>query len=299
VTRPDPVPILARLLPDAHIHVLSEGEDVAGVVRAALAAGPRPRILGVCAGDGTAATVASVAREAGLPLLVVPGGTFNHFARTAGIESIDDAVAALRAGEGLLVDVGELRLGTGEPETVLNAASVGIYPDFVAEREERERLLGKWVAGIVAAVRVLRRAEPVDLVLDARPIRVWSMFVGINRNHGSIPAPLQRRRLDDGLLDIRILHAQSRAHAAAALSFGRRSSAILARLRLLPVASIGESFTAQNVVTAVLPREGQVPGFAHDGEVQCDVGDDGMPEGGYLSTVRIVEGGLRIYAPHL
>lgn len=298
VTRPDPAPILARLLPDARIHLLADGEDVTTVVRSALAAEPRPRILGVCSGDGTAATVAHVAREAGMPLLVVPGGTFNHFARTAGVESIEDAVGALAAGEGLLVDVGELSLGTGEPETVLNAASVGLYPDFVAEREERESILGKWVSGIVSAIRVLRRAEPVDLVLDGRPIRVWSLFVGINRNHALVPAPIQRRRLDDGLLDVRILHARSRAHAVAALSFGRRTSAILTRLGLLPAGSTVESFTTQNLVTAVLPREGQAPGFAHDGEVQREVGDSAMPHGGYLSTVRIVEGGLRIYAPH-
>lgn len=298
VVRPDPTPILARLLPDARIHVLADGEDVSAVVREALAAEPRPTILGVCGGDGTAATVAQVARDTSMPLLVVPGGTFNHFARTAGVETIEDAVAALAAGQGLLVDVGELQLGTGETETVLNAASVGIYPDFVAEREEREGVLGKWVAGIVSAIRVLRRAEPVDLVLDGRPIRAWSLFVGINRNHAIIPAPLQRRRLDDGLLDIRILHARSRAHAVAALSFGRRVSAILTRLHVLPGASTVESFTVQNLVTAVLPREGQAPGFAHDGEVHRDVGDGGMPRGGYLSTVRIVEGGLRIYAPH-
>ena len=298
VTRPDPAPILARLLPDARIHLLAVGEEVTAVVRAALETEPRPRILGVCGGDGTAASVAHLARESGLPLLVVPGGTFNHFARTAGIETIEDAVAALAAGQGLLVDVGELRLGTGEPETVLNAASVGIYPDFVAEREERELLLGKWVAGIVSAVLVLRRAGPVELVLDGRPIRAWSLFVGINRNHAIIPAPLQRRRLDDGVLDIRILHARSRAHAVAALSFGQRTSAILARLRLMPVGSTVESFSVQNLVTAVLPREGQAPGFAHDGEVRREVGDGGMPQGGYLSTVRIVEGGLRVYAPH-
>lgn len=297
VTRPDPTPILNRLLPDAHIHLLAEDDDVVEVVRAALAADTPPRILGVCGGDGTAATVAQLAREADLPLLVVPGGTFNHFVRAAGVESIDDAVEALAAGQGLRVDVAELSLGTGEPTTVLNAASVGIYPDFVAEREERERILGKWVAGIVAAVRVLHRAEAVDLVLDGRPIKAWSLFVGVNRNHAIIPAPIQRHRLDDGLLDIRILHARSRAHAVAALSFGRRWSTVLTRLRILPAESTVESFTATNIVTAVLPREGQAPGFAHDGEVQREVPDGGMPRGSYLSTVRIVEGGLRIYAP--
>ncbi len=297
LTRPDAAPILARLLPDARLHVLAEGDDAAAVMSEALAGDERPRILGICGGDGTVATIAQIARSADLPLLVVPGGTFNHFARTAGIESIEDAVAALASGHGAAVDVGELRLGTGAPETVLNAASVGLYPDFVAEREKRQRVLGKWVAGIVAAVTVLRHAEPVDLIIDGRTIRAWSLFAGINRNHPLVPAPLQRRRLDDGLLDIRIMHARSRVHAIAALSFGRRSSAVLTRLRLLPGASTVESFTASSLVTAVLPREGQPPGFAHDGEVQRVVDDGGMPPGGYLSTIRIIERGLRVYAP--
>lgn len=296
ITRPDAERLLTRLLPDARIHLLADGEDVAPVVRSALAENPPPRILGVCGGDGTVATLAQLARDADLPLLVVPGGTFNHFARAAGIESIEDAVSALAAGTGVVVDIGELRLGTGEPETVLNAASVGLYPDFVAEREERQGVLGKWIAGVVSAVRVLRHADPVDLVIDGRSIKAWSLFVGINRNHAVIPAPLQRRRLDDGLLDIRILHARSRAHAVAALSFGHRTSRILTRMRILPGSSVVESFTTPDLVVAVLPREGQAPGFAHDGEVQREVGDRGMPRGGYLSTVRIVEGGLRIYA---
>ncbi|MET0861042.1 MAG: hypothetical protein ABW091_08440, partial [Microbacterium sp.] len=167
-----------------------------------------------------------------------------------------------------------------------------------AEREERQGVLGKWIAGVVSAVRVLRHAEPVDLVLDGRPIKAWSLFVGINRNHAVIPAPLQRKRLDDGRLDIRILHARSRAHAVAALSFGHRTSRVLTRVRVLPGSSVVESFTRPDLVVAVLPREGQAPGFAHDGEVQREVGDGGMPQGGYLSTVRIVEGGIRIYAPH-
>ncbi|MET1051265.1 MAG: phosphatase PAP2 family protein [Mycetocola sp.] len=294
VGRQDPVPIIERRLPDARTHVLDEGEDVVAVVRSALAAEPRPRILGVCGGDGMVATLAQLAREADLPLVVIPGGTFNHFARTAGIDGVDDAIDALVAGEGLIVDVAELRLGTGDPVTVTNAASVGVYPDVVAAREKLQPVLGKWIAGVVAAVSVLATANPVDLELDGRQIRAWSLFVGINRNYPFVPAPMQRRRLDDGVLDIRILHAKSRVQAIAALSFGRRSSVILARLGILPTSAV-ESFTAPHVVATVHPRDEQEIAFAHDGEIELDAGR--MPDGSARAEVTIKAKALTLYAP--
>jgi diacylglycerol kinase family enzyme len=57
------------------------------------------RILGVAEGDGTISAAAAVALETGLPLLVIPAGTFNHFAADLGVESARDALAALRDGE--------------------------------------------------------------------------------------------------------------------------------------------------------------------------------------------------------
>ena len=40
------------------------------------------QILGVAGGDGSISTACAVALEAGLPLLVIPAGTFNHLAAT-------------------------------------------------------------------------------------------------------------------------------------------------------------------------------------------------------------------------
>ena len=40
----------------------------------------------VAGGDGTVAAVAGVAVERGLPLVVVPTGTLNHFARDLGLD---------------------------------------------------------------------------------------------------------------------------------------------------------------------------------------------------------------------
>jgi undecaprenyl-diphosphatase len=299
VVRADPLRIVADRLPAARVHVLEDGEEPGAVVRAAIRhRRHRPRILGVCGGDGTVAAVAHEARAAGLPLLVVPGGTFNHFARTAGVASAELAVSALQRGEGVRADVAELSFGDRMPITVLNAASVGVYPDFVAVREELRERWGKWPAALIAAARVLRRSEPVTVVVGGRRARVWTLFVGVGVNDRGTVAPLQRRTLDGGVLDVRILHAESRAHAAASLAFGRRVSRVLRGLRLLPKRI--EAFTSESLDVVVRPRRGQPPGFAHDGEIALDAPAEAQASyagSGYRTRIRIVPQALDVYRP--
>ena len=293
VGRSDPLSRMNERMPRARVHILTDGETPKTLTDAALASADVPRVLGVCGGDGTVAAMAQCARDASLPLLVIPSGTFNHFARALGIESADDALDGLAAGSGVRVDVAELRLGEDVPTTVLNAASVGIYPAFVAERETLQPRLGKWIAGVVAAVRVLRRSEPVEVEIDGAHRRVWSVFAGVNRTSPSIPAPLQRQRLDDGVLDIRILAARSRAHAVASLSFGRKTSAVLRAVGLIPSTSAVESFTIDSLDVTVWRQRGQPAGFAHDGEVEEIAAD--APAGPYPSTVTLVPNSLEVY----
>ncbi|SIO10067.1 bifunctional phosphatase PAP2/diacylglycerol kinase family protein [Agromyces cerinus] len=297
VLRTDPMQVLERRLPRAELHVL-DGDDPGTAVRAALARDDPPRIVGVCGGDGSVAAVAHEARAAGVPLVVVPGGTFNHFARTVGAASVDLAVDALQRGEGVRADVAELRFADGPPITVLNTASVGLYPDFVAERERREQHWGKWLAAVAAAARVLRRSAPVTVVVDGRRARLWTLYVGVGPNDPGIAAPMQRRRLDGGVLDVRLLHADSRLRAAGALAFGRRTSAVLRRIRLLPERL--ESFTTESIEVLVRPRHGQPPGFAHDGEVSLDAPAEASARTaspGYRTSVRIVPAALDVYRP--
>ncbi|WP_308164618.1 phosphatase PAP2 family protein [Agromyces sp. ISL-38] len=297
VMRFDPTAVIAERLPRAELHELHD-ETAAEAVHRALARSDPPRILGVCGGDGSVAAVAHEARAAGLPLFVVPGGTFNHFARTAGAASVDLAVDALQRGEGVRADVAELAFGDEPPITVLNTASVGVYPDFVAERERLEERYGKWPAALISAVRVLMGSEPVTIVMNGRRARVWTLFVGVGANDPGTPAPLQRRRLDGGVLDVRMLHAGSRARAAASLAFGRRTSAMLRRLRLLPERI--ESFRTESLEVIVRPRHGQPPGFAHDGEVSLEAAEEASAElavPGYRTTLQIVPAALDVYRP--
>ena len=153
-------------------------------------------------GDGTVSAAAAVARETGLPLLVIPAGTFNHFAADLGVESARDALAALRDGEAVQVD-----LGLVGDRPFVNTSSTGVYVDLVNARRQLEGVLGKRLAEVVALIGVLRRGRPHELVLDGRRRRLWLYFAGNCRYVPQGTAPAYRPDLADGCLDIRIVEA--------------------------------------------------------------------------------------------
>ena len=135
VVRADPAAILAERLPEAVVHELDDGGDLAGAVTAALETVPAPAVLGVYGGDGSVSRMADLARRYARPLLVLPGGTFNHFARSAGLTDVDTAIDALQAGTTVEVSALEVTADGGSPILALNAVSVGAYPELIDERE--------------------------------------------------------------------------------------------------------------------------------------------------------------------
>jgi diacylglycerol kinase family enzyme/membrane-associated phospholipid phosphatase len=291
----DPRSTIAERLPAAVVRELEPDEAMDDIVRDILHGTDPPRVLGVYGGDGSVSRMADLALEFDLPLLPLPGGTFNHFSRTAGIESVDLAIDALLSGSGVAVSVGELTAGE-RTMTVLNSASIGIYPEFVAERGKRKATLGKWIGGVVATWRELRDAEPIDIAIEGRRARVWSVFASVGRNTPGQAATFQRRTLSDDVLDVRVLHARgSRVQAVAALSFGSATRAVLRAVRLLPPAADVEHITATDISISVRPRPGEAPFYAHDGELQRRpaVGEDGR----YTLTCRILPRALHVYAP--
>ena len=148
------------------------------------------------------ALAAAVAAERGLPLLVIPAGTFNHFAADPGVDSARDALAALRDGEAVLTD-----LGLAGDWPFVNTSSTGVYVDMVNARRQLDPVLGKRLAEIVALIGVLRGSRPHELVLDGKHRRLWVYFVGNCRYEPRGMAPAYRPHLADGCLDIRVVEA--------------------------------------------------------------------------------------------
>lgn len=209
----DTVALIREAFPKAHIHELEEGGDVAAEIRAA-AARPGTKALGVWGGDGTVGTAASVAVGGSLPLLVLPGGTLNHFARDAGVATLEAAAAAASEGSAISSDFGRISVGRGIDGadetlelTMLNTASIGVYPNLVRRRERLQPALGKPLAGLVAGLRTFALDSPTTLKIDGVRHKLWILYLGRGRYYPRDVAPLARPVLDDGVLDIRMVTA--------------------------------------------------------------------------------------------
>jgi undecaprenyl-diphosphatase len=213
----DPAGVLQAALPEAEIVVLDDPARLPDELERL--AGSGVRALGVAGGDGSINTAAGVALRHRLPLVVVPAGTLNHLARDLGVESVDDAIAAVQAGTAVEIDVARI---DGRP--FLNTASFGSYVEIVDAREELQERIGKWPALAVAVTRVLRRGRPVEVEIDGRTFRLWAVFVGNCHYLPDGMAPTWRERLDDGQLDVRVAdagHPFSRTRLVLAVLTGR------------------------------------------------------------------------------
>jgi undecaprenyl-diphosphatase len=236
-------------LPKAEIVELKENDDPEAVLRDAAT---RAEVLGVAGGDGTVSTAASIAVESGLPLAVFPAGTFNHFAKDIGCDTVSRTVDAIRNGQIRCVDL----VCVNENRMVINTASVGAYPFFVQIREKYEHRLGKPLAGVYAMLKTLRHDSPVTIRYDNKTVQTSLFFAG---NSVYLPtgfAPSRRTRMDDGLIDIRLLETGkrlARTRILVALALGR-----LPRSPLYHELQVPE-FTFESV-------DGPIP-IAHDGEV--------------------------------
>lgn len=204
---------LQEVFPKAHIRTV-QPDDVLIEEIAAAADSPGTLALGVWGGDGTVGAAAAAAVERSIPLLVLPGGTLNHFARDAGTGSLKEALAAASRGEAALADLGRVTVERGlaeNPEVaeliMLNTSSVGLYPDLVRRREQLRPALGKPLAGVVAMLRTFAAGSPITLTVDGVPHKVWIAYVGRGRYYPRDHAPLLRPVMDDGLLDVRLFTA--------------------------------------------------------------------------------------------
>lgn len=114
-------------------YVLKPGDDLREVAEAAVARGAD--LLGMAGGDGSLAIVASIASLHGLPFVVVPAGTRNHFALDLGIdrEDVPGALAAFDDGVDTRVDLAEIN-----GRVFVNNASMGVYAKVVQSADYRD-----------------------------------------------------------------------------------------------------------------------------------------------------------------
>jgi undecaprenyl-diphosphatase len=243
---------LTAALTEAEVVRCGEDDDVAECLQHAA---KRARVLGVMGGDGTVNCAAGIALDAKLPLVVVPGGTLDHFAGEVGVREVSDVIDAVRNGSAVEITVGSAD-DDGRDLYFLNTFAIGVYPELVKEREKHEKVIGKWPAMGLAMARVLRGAEAVSLEVDGQPRRLWTLFAGNGHYHPAGFAPSWRERLDDGCIDVRLIDADqslSRLRLVAAVLTGR----------------LGRSRVYEQRLVASLPVRSRQGGLriARDGEV--------------------------------
>jgi diacylglycerol kinase family enzyme len=180
---------------------LSAGIDCAQVVRDRIHRGVTLFIAS--GGDGTVHHVMQALVNTTAELAVIPNGTYNHFARDAGIP-LDwrEALEVALKGERRQVDTARIN-----DRYFVNNVSIGLYPEVVTLRESRGRDYPRWKARLFAIYTTLRKYPHVNITVEAdgrhEAVRTHVFMVSNNSydlERVGIEAP--RERLSEGRLSV-------------------------------------------------------------------------------------------------
>jgi diacylglycerol kinase family enzyme len=196
----------------ARVVMLDAGhyQDVTALAESAVAEGAD--LLGVGGGDGTQALVAAVAAAHGIPFLVIPAGTRNHFALDLGLDRADPAAAldALTDGVELHVD-----LGFAAERPFVNNASFGAYAAVVQSPAYRDDKIGtalQMLPDLLTRQRGPRLTVRAD---DTTLTDPQAALVSNNPYRTEDPLGLGRRkRLNSGRLGVLAVMVDSAVQAA-------------------------------------------------------------------------------------
>jgi diacylglycerol kinase family enzyme len=190
------------------VRVLEFGEDARHAALEAVEVGAR--VLAVAGGDGSVAAVAGVAVERDLPLVVVPTGTLNHFARDLGL----DLARPLRALDAFASDHHErlVDIGRINDRPFINNVSLGVYAEMLGDPGYRQDKLGVAQAKLQALFfnpelrRALRITPPEEAPLES----VVAVVVSNNPYEFARWDRIgYRQRLDTGTLQVSVLDAST------------------------------------------------------------------------------------------
>ena len=229
IWRGNPVDVLRTELPAADIHELGPDDDLVDVLCADLADGVVA--IGAAGGDGTLSAAAAVAVERDEVLVAVPSGTFNHLARDLGL---DGPGRHHRRDPRRHRDPHGPRLVTpadgGDGGRSSTRSASAATPRSSTPASGCSRGIGKWAALAVALARELPRMEPLRLELDGAPTTVWLGWIGNGAYAPAGFAPSWRERLDDGVLDVRLVLGDRRLARTRLVA-----EVLVGRLRRCPV----------------------------------------------------------------
>ena len=182
--------------------IVEIGQDVApaDLSQAIRAQQDKVDVVVVGGGDGTLLSALDGLVESKLPLVILPLGTFNELARTLGVPTDPDAVAAL-------IDQGSpvhLDVGRANGVRYFNEASLGLSTRVTRlQTGEVKRRLGM-LAIPVTTLRALRFARPMHLEIESedgskRRVRALQLTVANSYRFGGV-VDNPEASLEDGQL---------------------------------------------------------------------------------------------------
>jgi diacylglycerol kinase family enzyme len=153
-------------------------------------------------GDGSQALVASVASRRGIPHVVVPAGTRNHFALDLGLDR-DDVLGALSAyddGVDRVIDLADVN-----GRVFVNNASLGAYAKVVQSSDYRDAKMQTFAAMLPDLLGP--DAIPLDLqfTLPSGEEATSAVLILVSNNQYELhhfSGGGSRARIDDGVLGI-------------------------------------------------------------------------------------------------
>jgi diacylglycerol kinase (ATP) len=180
-------------------------------------------VVAAAGGDGTVGLVASGLIDTPVALGVLPLGSAMNVARGLGIpRDLEQAAAILARGRRRSIDVG---MADGRP--FLEAVSVGLSAALFGEAQRIDD--GHYTALIgLVGVLIHHRPARVRLTLDGRIVTTRALMVTVaNGPYTGLGLTLAPdARLDDGLLDVRIVERFSKTELIRhfwSIAFGRRA----------------------------------------------------------------------------
>jgi diacylglycerol kinase family enzyme len=188
-------------------------DEVTHAVEAAVEQGAT-RIAAV-GGDGTISAAAAGVARTEAELVVIPGGTFNHFARDYGIPlDLDAACEVAQSGRVQRVDVGWVN-----GRLFLNTSSVGVYANFVRVRERLEPRFGYWISSLLAMVRTLLRFQAFRVWFETdsleRQYKTPLVFIGVGERELKLPSLGNRVHGGHSGLHVMVVRGRTRSRLVA------------------------------------------------------------------------------------
>jgi diacylglycerol kinase (ATP) len=193
---------------NAELHVSPEPGAPTKLALAAVEAG---HDLVACGGDGLVTEVAGVAADAGRRLAVVPTGAGNDFARVLGYDPKRPlhAFRVLADGRDRVVDLGRVN---GRWYTCVTASGFDAEANRWANTVQRLSGTTLYVAAVLRTLAVYK-PHPFRLSVDSdvHELRAYLVAVGNGPAYAGGMRVAPAARLDDGLLDVTVIGAMSKA----------------------------------------------------------------------------------------